>query len=349
MNTQAVVIKKFWAETATSVSQGLAQLKDQLAQLEPLPKDIVIISAGEVKPLLNPLIQQFCLQLEQSSHSQLHFISAACTSLHAAILDFNQHTEALQRLIITLELDQSLQQGCLNALGIGTDPDQDGLKVIDGVGYCLLSKETPKPDALIIEDCVIMSQAVGITGIQKLIGQLADYLEQAPKNCQPVSFDICSLWGKKLIKGLDRRLAQSLCSEHWLDSVEQHNEHYLSLKPTMELQLYRQQLEKGNLLMMTLGGGGRIGCLRISKGITNIHMKAECSFSEHSLSEDMICYHAAVSEQDHSMHDYYHSVRTTLKYPQAQYRGLENHYFRWSNELTETKTHPIIRTTGVNP
>jgi hypothetical protein len=346
MNNQAVVIKDFWANTVDSVGQGLRELKIQLAKLGPLPKDIVIISAGEVKPLLNPMIQQFCLQLEQNSHCRLSYISAACTSFHAAVLDFVQHPDK-QRLIITLELDQSLQQGCLNALGIGMDPDQDGLEVIDGVGYCLLSKEQPYPDSLIIEDCEILSQPKGMTGIQKLILRLNHYLCQVPERCQPVSFDICSLWGKKLILGLDARLPQTLTSDCWLPSAEQHNHHYLSLKPTLELQLYKDKLRSGNLLLMTLGGGGRIGCLRISRGVTDIRMMAESSFSEHSLTDDMSCYHAAINNEGNSVDDYYASVKTTLKYPQAQYRGLNNHYFRWTSEQFNHSTK--TRITGVNP
>lgn len=332
MNSNAIVLKQYWASTVETVAEGLKLLNQQLQQLEQLPQDIVIISAGEVKPLLNPMIQQFCLQLEQQSRSQVHFISAACTSLHGAVLDFAHHDDITERLIITLELDQLLQQGCLNALGIGIEPEQDGLKVINGVGLCLLSKEKPCADSLVIEDCVILSQPKGMTGIQKLIGLTCEYLNQLPPKCRAVSFDICSLWGKKLIKGLDTRLNSTLTSDNWLPSVEQHNHHYLSLKPTLELQRYEAHLAIGNLLLMTLGGGGRIGCLRISRGITDIRMQQEASFSEHSLADDVNSYHMAVSIQDDCVDTYYQGVKNTLKYPQSCYRGMNNHYFRWTKE-----------------
>lgn len=340
MTQAAVVLKQYWAKTVDSVFEGLGKLKAELSKLDHIPQDIVIISAGEVKPLLNPLIQQFCLQLEQQHHGHVHFISAACTSLHAAILDFNHHA-VCERLIITLELDQSLQQGCLNALGIGIEPEQDGLKVIDGVGFCIVSKETPDDNALVIEDCVILSQPTGMTGIQKLITLVCEHLNQLPENCRPVSFDISSNWGKKLIKGLDNRLDAHLCSEHWLDSAEQHNHHFLSLKPTLELQSYETHLEQGNLLLMTLGGGGRLGCLRISRGITDIRMQAEVTYSEHSLSEDIDNYTQAVNIQNDCVDTYYQGVKDTLKYPQHCYRGRNNHYFRWTKDNNQNS--------GANP
>lgn len=340
MNRQAVVVKQYWASTVNSVSEGLRKLKNELSKLPHLPKDIVIISAGEVKPLLNPLIQQFCLQLEQQQHCHVHFISAACTSLHAAILDFNHH-QVIERLIITLELDQSLQQGCLNALGIGIEPEQDGLEVIDGVGYCLIEKTQPDEHSLVIEDCVILSQPMGMTGIQKLINLTCEYMQQLPEKTRAVSFDICSNWGKKLIKGMDNRLIDAHRSKHWLPSAEQHNHHFLSLKPTLELQRYEHHLEQGNLLLMTLGGGGRIGCLRISRGVTDIRMQAKATYTEHSLSDDINSYHYAVSIQDCCVDTYYQGVKDTLKYPQHCYRGINNHYFRWTKDNNQNS--------GTNP
>jgi hypothetical protein len=332
---EAVVIKDFWADTADSAAQGLSRLNAVLAEIDHLPKDIVIISAGEVKPLLNPLIKQFCQTLEATTGHNLSFISAACTSLHGAILDFN-HSISKERLIITLELDQSLQQGCLNALGIGNEPEQDGLSVVDCMGFCLLSKEVPGDKSLIIEDCQIFSQPMGMVGIQSLIKQLSQYLQNTPDHCHPISFDICSLWGKKLLKGLNSRLAEHFSPDYWLPSIEQDNRHFLSLKPTLELQLYQKFLTHGNLLMMTLGGGGRVGCLRISRGVTDIQMQAVSTVSEHCVTTDTNDYNSAINRLAQSKSDYQQGIKATLKYPQHQYRGLNNHYFRWSSGRLDT-------------
>ncbi len=346
MSDPAVVIKDYWADTADSVAQGLARLNAVLAELDHLPQDIVIVSAGEVKLLLNPLVSVFCQQLAEKASCSLNFISAACTSFHAAVLDFNQ-SDSTERLVITLELDQALQQGCLNSLGIGNDPEQDGLSVINCSGFCLLSKETPDQQSLIIEDCTILSQPIGMMGTQMLLKQLGDQLKQLPVKSQPISFDICSLWGKKLLKGLSSRLCDLQTPDYWLPSIEHDQQHYLSLKPLLELQQHQQYLHQGNLFMMTLGGGGRIGCLRLSRGMTNIQMNATSSVSEHNLTDDLKEYDQALGNDVKS--DYYQGVKNTLKYPRHQYRGINNHYFRWSLEPLISNQHIAINTkSGAN-
>ncbi len=327
--SRATIIERYWAKTVDTVSQGIDELTAELTKLPPLSGDILIVSAGEVKPLLNPLINQFCQSLEALSECQVHFISAACTSFHAAILDFNK-SNSEQALIITLELDLSLQQACLNALGIGNEAKQDGLHVVNGVGFCLVKKAIPDAQSLIVEACNIFSQPKGVAGVQTLLNQLSKYIEKMPDSCQIVSCNIASLWGKRLENALKSRLTQRCNPEFWLPSIEHNTQHFLSLKPTLELQQYQAHLQLGNLLILTLGGGGRVGALRISIGPTDIKKFTDATCSEHSLDTDMHDYHHAIRLKQGSIQDYYQIVKSTLKYPQAQYRGLNNHYFRWT-------------------
>ncbi|MCJ8268548.1 MAG: hypothetical protein MJK04_04010, partial [Psychrosphaera sp.] len=259
-----LVISQFWADEATNAHDAIDQLKWRILALDHLPKNVTLVSAGEVCILLDGAVTGFYLWLSERTH--VTFISAACTSLHAGILDF-YHSDLDSTLVISLELDKHFQQGCLNALGIGNDVDQDGLDVVPGVGFIALhrlddqaiSAQQPDENALVVEHCQLLSQGPGLTGTSSLVRQLYHELKDLPEHVLPVSFDICSQWGKSLWKGLDMRLEASQHVPDWLSSIERCQRHYLSLKPLFELQMYQQKLQKNSLLLLTLGGGGRVG------------------------------------------------------------------------------------------
>lgn len=332
----SLVIESLWARQVLSVSHGLAQLEAQLSQLTQLPEHILLISAGEVKPLLNDKIRQFVQGLMQKG-CQLKFVSAACTSFHAAVFEASQAQEQ-DCLVIALELDQSLQQACLNSLGVGNEVKQNGLTVLNCVGLCVLRKKLAQPSDTIIMQCDILSQPLGISGTQKLLLMFERYMKHLPDTTQPVSFAINSEWGKKLELALKDRLTGPFAMSEWLASAEQGQQHFLSLKPLFELQGYQTALVKGPLLLLTLGGGGRLGCLLISRG-----QKAKQAFNQASLSEfcikaDQSAYQAALHSKAECQASYYQQVKHTLKYPQSQYRGINNHYFRWSQATNELLT-----------
>lgn len=332
LNT-SMVIESLWARQVLSVGHGLAQLEAKLAKLDSIPEQVLVISAGEVKPLLNDKIRQFIHTL-MIKGCQLRFVSAACTSFHAAVFEATQ-SEGEACLVIALELDQGLQQACLNSLGVGNESQQDGLIVLNCVGLCVLRKKVAKASDTIIMQCDILSQPLGMSGTHKLLLQFERYIQHLPETTQPVSFSINSLWGKKLEQALKHRLSGPFAMHQWLASAEQGQQHFLSLKPLFELQGYQAALVKGPLLLLTLGGGGRLGCLLISRG-----QKANQAFSQASLSEfcmlaDQTAYQAALHTKDACQASYYQQVKHTLKYPQSQYRGINNHYFRWSQATHE--------------
>ncbi len=348
-------ISQYWADEATCANEAIEQLKWRILALEHPPQSVTLVSAGEVCVLLDGAVTGFYLWL--SERFNVTFISAACTSLHAGILDF-YHSELNSTLVVSLELGKHFQQGCLNALGIGNDTDQDGLDVVPGIGFIALNRgivgQKPAAGDLVIEQCQLLSQNPGLTGTSSLVRQLYHEIKDLPEHVLPVSFDICSQWGKSLAKGLDSRLEATGQLPSWLSSIESCQRHYLSLKPLFELQLYQQKLQKNSLLLLTLGGGGRVGLLQLGMGEQNGPERKklpEASFETHCLHTDMNGYELAQAFHQDDKSAYYQQIRTTLKYPRSRYRGIDNHYFKWQSPnnnpqsfATATKTTTKTRT-----
>ena len=325
-----VIISQYWSGDATNADIAIIELKFRLNALGGLPSHVTVVSAGEVCVLLDPMVFEFYQWL--SDHCHVTFISAACTSLHAGILDF-YHSDLDATLVISLELDKSFQQSCLNSLGIGNDSEQKGLDVIPGVGFMALKRSVVgkqiAPHELVVEQCQLLSQQPGMTGTPLLIRQLYQELEYLPAHVLPVSFDICSHWAKSLFRGLDNLLTVNQRTVNWLSSIENCQRHYLSLKPLFELQLYRQKLKKHSLLLFTLGGGGRVGMLQLGKNISAPIKLPNASFEHQSLMNDVEGYELALSLIQTDKSAYYQQIRATLKYPHSRYRGKDNHYFKW--------------------
>ena len=331
-NNDQMILSQCWAEKVDSVSHGLTQLQAKLDELSEKPKQVIFVSAGEIKPLLNPDILAFCENISHNFQCRADFISAACTSLHASIFHFN-NSNSNNCLVILLELDQTLQQGCLNALGVGDSDGQDGLTVNDCVGFCLLEKRVARDQDIVIEQCQIFSQPSGISGMSKLLNQLMVHIENVQSEGLFVSFDINSVWGEKLKSALKSRLNKLAKPTYWLSSIETDQRHYLSLKPILELNNYRHQLRKKPLTILTLGGGGRVGSLKLSINTRNKSHIDDASFNEFCLTTDQAIYQQSLKVKPYSIQAYHAIVKATLKYPQHQYRGINNHYFRWPLNL----------------
>jgi len=329
-----LVISQYWSGDATNPEIALIELKFRLNALGALPSHVTVVSAGEICVLLDHMVIEFYQWLSDRCH--VTFVSAACTSLHAGILDF-YHSDLATTLVISLELDKSFQQSCLNSLGIGNDSAQKGLDVITGVGFIALERRLIgkhiAPHELVVEQCQILSQQPGMTGTQRLIRKLYQELESLPAHVLPVSFDICSHWATSLFRGLDNLFSVKHRTVNWLPSIESCQRHYLSLKPLFELQLYRQKLKKNSLLFFTLGGGGRVGMLQLGKKIDAPIKLPKASFEQQSLVNDIKGYELAMSFIQADKSAFYQQIRTTLKYPHSRYRGQDNHYFKWQTPL----------------
>lgn len=319
-----LVITKFWVQQAENTQDALSYLKAKLESLPELPESITIVSAGEVKPFLNQQVMSFYRSL--SEIVKIRFVSAACVSLHGAILDF-YHTGQEHGLVLSLEISLDLQQSCLDSLGVGLGPNQDGLRVVRGVGLLELRRGISLK-GLVVEDCQIFSQAKGLSGTTSFINELARNLKRLEADVRPVSFSIHSHWARSIFRGLEPHFGND-AFQTWLPSVENSEKHYLSLKPIYEIKKYYDYFKKFRLLFFTLGGGGRLGWLLLSSRQDKESLLPEPNVREHSFNEDLECYRQAIMFCKSDKAIYLKRVRETLKYPRACYRGLDNHYFCW--------------------
>jgi len=85
--------------------------------------------------------------------------------------------------------------------------------------------------------------------------------------------------------------------------------------------------------LFTLGGGGRVGSLKLSINALNPSHINDASFNEFCLITDKTVYQQSLQVKPYSTQAYHAIVKATLKYSQHQYRGINNHYFRWPFNL----------------
>lgn len=338
-----MAISQFWAHSGLDFQFALTQVKDKLSTMAPQPQNIRIVSAGECALLANQAVFEFCQKLAQ--HTQTQFISAACTSIHAAILDF-YHSDEQSCTIIALELNQSRQQDCLDALDIGISCIEDGLDVVPSCAILRLTKQSEQSTnspAYYIHDCQILSQQAGMRGTTDLVKRLSQYIGQSEG--RKVSFAISSKWGLSVLNGVDAKI-----KPNWLASAEQDQKHYLSVKPILELQRYQQQLQAVPLLLITLGGGGRVGLLQLSTSkqynTTQELTLPQSSFEMHDIQQDIDKFKTAEHLKVNNIVDSYQLIRNTLKYPRSRYRGMDNHYFKWSIQTTTDNNNNIYNSTN---
>jgi len=303
--------------------QALRSYLVQLSKTSPLPQLIYLISAGEANVLLDTQVKDFAVDLEKDNF-KLKFVGSACTSFHAAILDFSTSTET-EALVLHLELNKERQQDCLDALGIGMGFDQDGLDVVTGVAVNWISKTKSEADFCQISQCDILSQPLSLKGMPSLIFNLRKLINH-DQNAKVVSFSIRSKWGQQLLKGIPDANVKE-----WLPSLEPCGKHYLSIKPIREMHHYLTDAFKDNLWILTLGGGGRVGCLKISKTNSDSH-----AFSCNEINIKKLCLYsaycqftAALQVRQHSQDTFYPMVRNAMSYPSKKYRGTKNQLFYW--------------------
>ncbi len=306
----------------------LAELDEKLAQWaqrQTLPATWYLTSAGEANVLLDPILQQWLANKAEQGW-QLEFLGSACTSWHAAILDFSA-SEHQDVLVLQLELNKDRQQDCLDCLGIGTAPEQDGLDAVTGVALSWLSKTPTEHDQAHIVDCDLLSQPASLDGLPRLIQLVRQRLNGAAAT-DVVSFDIHSRWGKQLFRGFGEQ------AQYWLPSLELCGHHFLSIKPMRELHQYLLQQARHDIWILTLGGGGRVGCLRLAKPTASgvdflprpVHRQTL------TLAASLGQFQAALAVKDHSASAFYSMVRSAMTYPQKRFRGHHNQVFYWQTQ-----------------
>ncbi|MFA0790807.1 hypothetical protein ACCI51_09645 [Microbulbifer echini] len=230
-------------------------------------------------------------------------------------------------LVINLELGKDRQQECLDALGIGVKSGQDGLDVITGVAVTWLSKQYHAQSLCQISSCDILSQAPSLSGAHELVQNLKKLIStNSSRTSKVASFDIKSRWAKGLLKGFSQEE-----KSQWLPSIENDGFHYLSIKPLGEIQAYCLNLGVEDLWLLTLGGGGRAGCIRVQKAL-----KPEEQLLSRLVHTETLSLENAYNKFTAAQHigdalgqDYLPHVRNALIYPQKKYRGRHNQTFHW--------------------
>ena len=124
------------------------------------------------------------------------------------------------------------------------------------------SIERLEEDALAVGVAKIYSETSGIRKSFSVVKKMREDFGSFAKSIQFVSFEVCSSWSKEM-KRCFLMFCEDFFAKSWLDSVENDQRHYLSLKPLMELSLYHKQALKNPLAFLTLGAGGRFGVLMI--------------------------------------------------------------------------------------
>ncbi len=327
-----------WASLIHNTTKGFQKLNDEISRLDFFPDDVIVVSAGEVSLFLDAEVREFLSRLEKSG-KRVSFVGAACTSMHAAILAFAR-SDAECASILVLEVNSELQQACLNAVGVGLLDEQDGLKVTTGIGLLCLEKQKSERAKMKIIDCRILAQNTGIQSAQLMLSSIRNRIQNLPPNTKNVSFAIHSRWSSSLLEGIVEH-------KNWLNSLEEQQNHLLSLKPIFEILEYSTIIDESPLHLITLGGGGRVGCLLITntdyRGQSRVSSVAFNNCFQFPLVQDTLLF-CRLYLNANRLHpeDFHQKLKALMKYPSVVYRGIDDHYFEWRNTLGWEAFHQAI-------
>ncbi|MCO1334750.1 hypothetical protein MO867_10405 [Microbulbifer sp. OS29] len=318
-------IKELWADNGGEPERLLSSLRHYLDKFSLLPELVYVVSAGEANVLQERPVVEFIADLEEAGHD-IHFVGSACASFHAAVLSYSK-TAKDDALVLNLELGKERQQECLDSLGVGTKLDQDGLDVFVGVSASWLCRDYSDTHLCQISSCDILSQAPSLSGAPDLVKNIKQMVSAfKSRETRIVSFDIQSKWAKGLLKGFSAE--EKIL---WLPSIEENGWHYLSIKPLMEIVNYYLKQERTDLWLLTLGGGGRVGCLKIDcpspsyPGLLSRLVNVETL----SLEDAYVDFNSAQLMADTLDQDHLPHIREALRYPKSIYRGRHNQVFDW--------------------
>jgi len=231
------------------------------------PESIILSSSSELfiftAPEAKSFIHAVCRIFPKAS---VRFSSLACLGFYAAVLDFLQSGDR-NSLVLLLETPRFLQQYCLNA--INAERKDNSLNAQEGFAVAYLEKiprDRLKAGMMIVNDCQIFGQPEKINGILECIQKGADCIMrfQSELHSKIVSFELPVQWSDQMLKGFRQTLPDPYKPKNWLKGCETKSKHYMTLKPLLELSLYKDELKETGLISLTLGAGGRLGLLQVS-------------------------------------------------------------------------------------
>ena len=297
------------------------------------PDMIYITSSSELSFLTAPFVANAVHGLLTSlAGVPARILSQACLGLYTAIQEFWRDDSVSEALVLFVEAPGSHIQIGLNAIGIGNLEGQEGLETKPGIGRCWLRKvdqHALKPDDIVIDRCEIYAVSSELTSsatvLRKLVGDIASQHAETPGKL--VSFEVSARWSKKLAEAIRPACAQSSTELEWLPSIETGHHHYMSLKQPCELLHYTGEISRQPLMLLGLGGGGRIGLLRAVSGsqfrrsfITQPSVRQLPFQPWFKGTRDVV--HATGE-------NYYPGVRDYMLCVNDEYRGIPNFYFYW--------------------
>lgn len=316
-------------ETPARVSEFLQTTARAITQ----PDIVYITSSSELSFLTAPFVADSIHKLLDSlAGVPARVLSQACLGLYTAVQEFWRDKTVNEALVLFVEVPGSHIQIGLNAIGIGLLEGQEGLETRPGIGRCWLRKvaaEDLGPDDLVIDRCELYAVSPRLTSsatvLRKLVGDIAILHAETPGKL--VSFEVSARWSKKLAQAIRPACAQSSTELEWLPSIETGHHHYMSLKQPCELLHYTSEITSQPLMLLGLGGGGRIGLLRAVSGRHFRHTDIPPSTAK-ELSFQL--WLEGTRERVYaSGENYYRAVRDYMLCVSDEYRGIPNFYFYW--------------------
>ena len=226
------------------------------------PAVIMVSSSSEMLVLASSLGRQMLQMLREAFPStRITVVALGCLGLHACIHEFDR-LKLKTALILLWEIPSGLQQCGLDALGVGFE----GLRAVGGIGILAIERNCPdeiEERGAVIGGCQIFSRKPGLSSLVDLAQQIKCYLGEVQNEEDAiVSFELPIGFSRRLLALLARALEGRTGPHTWLESSEVDGTHRLTIKPLVEIVRYSARIS-GVLTVLSLGGGGRVGCLRV--------------------------------------------------------------------------------------
>ncbi|MBV8753552.1 MAG: hypothetical protein JO309_01590 [Pseudonocardiales bacterium] len=251
----------------------------------------------------------------------ISFLSIGCAGLFACILEFLQ-TDARNARVLLLETPADFVQATLDLANIGTGGD--GF-IAQDVSYVVDLSRSPAAGALRVAYCEILARPPALSGTAKLavriLTRLRAIMREFPE-ARVVTFENCSEWSRRLAQTLSVLAPLEGVTLDWLPSVENDRQHFMTVRPLLDLAANLSNARMRPLVLTCLGAGGRFGILALSPDHDCGKVATATGMPKH-LGQ------VVVRRSDRDTR----GAPQKIFYMQNEYYGLENFYFKWNVDL----------------
>ncbi|WP_340617571.1 hypothetical protein [Xenorhabdus entomophaga] len=240
------------------------------------PELFLFCSSGEQGILQQRKVSEW---MNKGSRQQLRpqcaFVSMACASWYAAILEFERspfHTAELW----VLETSSSFVQERLDSAGLGKGGE--GLQAKPGIARMVVHKCQPQEGDIVLSACSLFAKPPGLRGTELLVRRYGEWLDvnsTAHQSADWVSFSIATGWSAQLWAGLFCWFPEVMSRLKQRPSMETDVCHLLAMKPMHELHRELRHPLAHPLIITTLAAGGRVGCIVVHSHISPAEVASE--------------------------------------------------------------------------